>query len=291
MSHLNHHNPIPKLVESLRKTLPLPVRNVSSHILWNWYYLLDFIDKMRGRELDMIPPRHLIYTIGSSFQTVGQEYLKYFQEIGGLKPEDAVLDIGSGVGRMALPLTTYLSAEGRYEGFDIGAAGIRWCQQKITPRYPNFRFHHAVLKNAYYTKEGANAAEYQFPYGDDTFDFAFATSLFTHLLPDAMQNYIAESARVLKPGGRLLATFFLLNDESLGLVSQGQGTQNFVYDYGSYRTTDPRRVEGAIAFPETNVYAQLNQVGLSIEEPVRYGSWCGRGNAFSYQDILVARKL
>jgi SAM-dependent methyltransferase len=281
---------ITAMLEPLRKRLPLPVRNMASHVLWGWYYLWDQVDKVRGRDSGLTPPRHLIYTIGSSFYPVGQEYLGYFKTLGHLTPDEAVLDIGSGVGRMALPLTTYLSPQGRYDGFDIGSAGIRWCQQEITPRYPNFRFQHVALKNAFYTKSGADAAQFRFPYPDSHFDFVFATSLFTHLLPSAMQNYIAESARVLKPGGRLLATFFLLTDEAKTLVAQGKSSQNFIYDRGTYHTTNPHAEEGAIAFPEAAVYAELAKVGLTLEPPVHYGNWCGRSDYLSYQDIIVARK-
>jgi len=290
MSKMNIRSRIATLLDSLRKALPLPVRNLAMRFLWGWYYLLDQVDNIRGRTMEMVPPRHLIYTIGSSFSPVGQEYLGYFKELGRLAPDDIVLDIGSGVGRMALPLTRYLSAHGRYEGFDIGEAGIRWCQQQITPRYPNFRFQHVALKNTFYTTKGTNAADFRFPYLDSTFDFVFATSIFTHLLPDAMQNYIAESVRVLKPGGRLLATFFLLNEESIALVMQGKSSQNFIYDCGSYHTTNPQVAEGAIAFPETEVLAQFAKAGLIVERPIRYGNWCGRADYLSYQDILIARR-
>ena len=42
----------------------------------------------------------------------------------GLKPEHRVLDIGCGVGRVALPLTRYLTS-GTYDGFDIVKRWIR----------------------------------------------------------------------------------------------------------------------------------------------------------------------
>ena len=30
--------------------------------------------------------------------------------------------------------------------------------------------------------------------------------------------------------------------------------------------------------------------GLHITKPIRYGSWCGRKDGLSYQDILIATK-
>ena len=41
-------------------------------------------------------------------------------------------------------------------------------------------------------------------------DVAFLTSVFTHMLPEDVEHYLDELARVLKPGGRTLITWFLL---------------------------------------------------------------------------------
>ena len=48
-----------------------------------------------------------------------------------------MLDVGCGTGRMAVPLTGYLSDE-EYEGFDLMPEVIEWCQENITPDIPTF---------------------------------------------------------------------------------------------------------------------------------------------------------
>ncbi len=45
-----------------------------------------------------------------------------------------------------------------------------------------------------------------------SFDLIIATSIFTHLQPGAAQNYIFQCARFLETGGRLFATFYLLEN-------------------------------------------------------------------------------
>ena len=120
-----------------------------------------------------------------------------------------------GIGRVAIPLTQYLDKDVCYEGFDIVSSGIEWCQEKITWRYPNFHFELVDLHNSYYNPSGtASASDFRFPYEDGSFDFAFSTSVFTHMLPADVEHYLAEASRVLRLGGRLLATFLLLNEES-----------------------------------------------------------------------------
>ena len=95
--------------------------------------LHDRIDSIRGRRDPLTPPRKLVYGIGGSLE-IANQFLNYFRDWGRLLPTDAVLDVGCGIGRMALPLTNYLTPPGRYEGFDIMRANVDWCTSAITPR-------------------------------------------------------------------------------------------------------------------------------------------------------------
>src|SRR5436190_20773342 len=113
--------------------------------------------------------------------------MRHFTALGRLEASHRVLDVGCGCGRMAIPLTRYLDATGSYEGFDIAATAIDYCRRQITPRHPNFRFKVADIHNGTYNPAGrTSAANFAFPYEQGEFDFAFATSVFTHLLPEAM---------------------------------------------------------------------------------------------------------
>ena len=142
-----------------------------------------------------------------------KEFFQYFVQLGGLKPDENVLDVGCGIGRMAVPLTKYL--KGVYEGFDIGPEAIKWCQDNISRRYPKFYFQVADVFNEKYNPGGKyKASEYKFPYDNDAFDFVYLTSVFTHMLPHDMENYLSEISRVLRNNGRCLITYYLLNEES-----------------------------------------------------------------------------
>lgn len=48
--------------------------------------------------------------------------------------------------------------------------------------------------------------------------------------------------------------------------------------------------ESAITFPEPYIRQLFAKFGLSISEPIQFGSWCGRQQFFSYQDIVIAKK-
>lgn len=237
----------------------------------------------------LIPPEELIFVGGGDFERIGKDFFRIFVEYGGLKPNQRVLDVGCGVGRMAVPLTKYPVAQ--YEGFDIVPEGIDWCAKKISRRHPNFHFQRVDIRNKTYNPDGKyTAAEFKFPYESETFDFVFLTSVFTHMLPADMENYLSEISRVLKIGGRMLSSLFLLNFESMKLVHAGISDQDFRCGAGIYRTVDDNDPEAAIAYIEEYVRRLYTENGLDIVEPIHYGYWCGRKKFLSYQDIIVAAK-
>jgi len=239
----------------------------------------------------MVPPRTLHFVGDGDFKTVGQEFRRLFTQYGGLKPEHRVLDVGCGIGRMAVPLTDYLSGAGEYRGFDIVKRGVKWCQANITRRYPKFQFLHSDVKNEFYNPAGVSeASSYRFPYKDCSFDFIFLTSVFTHMFPTDMENYAKEISRVLTKGGTCFVTMFFLNEESESLIEKKLSTQNFVYRLAGCVTADAKNPEAALAFEETYVRSLFGGLGLSIREPIHYGAWCGRKEFLSYQDIVIAVK-
>jgi SAM-dependent methyltransferase len=162
----------------------------------------DMLDALRGSRDRGLPPRRLQVAVGGGdFLAVGQEFRRHFVELGLLAPHHDVLDVGSGSGRMAYALRDWLT--GTYQGFDVVPEAVDWCRREITPRHPNFEFQVADIRSERYNPSGRHeAAEYRFPYEDASFDFAFLTSVFTHLQRPAVDNYVAELARVLRPGGR-----------------------------------------------------------------------------------------
>ena len=232
---------------------------------------------------------------------VGERYVNWFKELCGLRPEESVLDIGCRDGKMAKPLSKYLT--GRYEGFDIDKKEIEFCQKEITSKNSNFNFQVVDLFNGTYNPTGKlPASKFKFPYKDKIFDFIFLTSVFTHMFPKDIEHYISEITRVLKDNGRCLITFFLINDEVRQLmkdidpkllVSSGTHRRGEVMkfiDCGIYNTIDEKIPERAIAYEERIMKSTLKNNGLKVKK-VYYGYWCGRKKNFlSYQDIIIVEK-
>jgi hypothetical protein len=104
--------------------------------------------------------------------------------------------------------------------------------------------------------------------------------------PPDVRNYLEEVSRLLKSDGRCLATFFLLNDEQAALAND----LRFKYGEGEWRYVHEHSPESAVAYDETFVMQLLEKCGLEVEKRI-YGTWSGREDGLSYQDILFIHRL
>jgi SAM-dependent methyltransferase len=251
--------------------------------------LADAVDEALRRRDALTPPRRLNFVGNSDFQATGDEFREHFKRFGQLRESDRVLDIGCGIGRMARVLVPELRPpNGSYDGFDIVGDAIRWCTHHYRATAVPFRFTHVDLYHPEYNPSGTGTAStFTFPYADGSFDLAIATSVFTHLLDDAAERYLAEAARVLAPGGRLFSTWFVIDpelpaDPSKALVS-------FDHERGAALVADPAAPESAVAYRLSWLRGRLLEHGLVLRAPLHRGSWAGLPGPSS-QDIVVAER-
>ncbi len=258
-----------------------------------WVRRLVFLpEDLLSKKSDLKPPKGLIYTGRGDFIGQGNQYVELFKKHGGLKPNSRVLDIGSGIGRVSIPLTNYLTEEAIYEGFDVIELGVNWCETNISAKFPNFHFTYVPLLNDLYRDNGADASSYTFNYKPGYFDFACSISVFTHMLPREVANYFDELEKVMKPGGIIFATFFIINEENSKYMSQNSGF-NFSHKMDGYYLMDAK-VKGAnVAFEEDYLLNEVINTKRFKINTTSYGHWCGRdkSKSFDFQDVLIIEKL
>jgi hypothetical protein len=191
---------------------------------------------------------------------------------------------------MALPLLDYLTT-GSYEGFDIVPSWITWCQAHITRTNPRFRFAFIDVYSKHYNSSGKLTAEaLKFPYDGDVFDCVMLMSVFTHMLPAGIRNYIHELSRVMKPGANAFVTTFLLNEESGAAITNGMSLLAFPHQLGECLVMDEVFPETAIAVPEDQMMSWFSEAGFRVTTAM-YGSWAGRSDRENLHDDLVVQKL
>ena len=250
---------------------------------------------LNGREL--LPPFSMRRIIGESrwqlrgqdFKIQGNHFVQKLIEDAGLRPDSQVLDLGSGCGRIALPLTKVLNSTGTYWGLEPMESLVKWCSRRITRSFRNFQFQHSDIYNKLYNKAGEiRPEEFKLPFNSNQFDLIVATSVFTHLTTGAVKNYAAECSRVLKRGGRLFASFFLLEN---GTRSPDGGI-NFscVLDQGISMVIDPTVPEKAVAYSSDWLLSIFGLQRLQLIPPIRWGAWAGRQPGYSGQDVVIFEK-
>jgi SAM-dependent methyltransferase len=247
------------------------------------------LDRAISDEGYPMPPERGVVMGTPSFRDVGTAFLGYFIEYGELEPEHAVLDIGCGGGRMAAPLLYYLDG-GSYRGFDVHKDSIDWCLEAITPLHQAFDFEFVDLDNPIYNRSDRSAVDFAFPYEDKVFDFAIATSVFTHMFQDEVLNYLRQTFRVLRPGGAFFCTAFLLTPSSMAEMTRNAGAVKFVAEHHGSLINDPERPAGAVAHFAENFFALATMAGF-IPERLLAGQWPGSGAGVTKQDIVLLRKV
>ena len=75
---------------------------------------------MKNLILNLPPKRMINLACDGDFEKIGKGLLQDFIELCGLKPNERVLDVGCGIGRVTIPLIDYyMKDNGYYEGFGI----------------------------------------------------------------------------------------------------------------------------------------------------------------------------
>lgn len=145
--------------------------------------------------LPLPPPYLRVLTAGAAdpdaFLDIGRkaaDEVAGFAEAHGLALGDAdVLEFGCGCGRVARHL---LARRPRLQGCDVNPRLVAWCDENLPGRYQ------------------VNAAAPPAPFPDRSFDLVYALSVFTHLTDEAARAWLKDLARLVRPGGLAMLTFF-----------------------------------------------------------------------------------
>lgn len=126
--------------------------------------------------------------VGGGYKAMGAAQAALMREF---LPEGPVhlIDVGCGSGRLAFALRDETRIT--YTGFDIMPDLVDYAEKKCAR--PDWRFE---------TIDSLNL-----PAEDASADMIVFMSVFTHLKPDEIQTYIEEAMRLLKPGGRIVASY------------------------------------------------------------------------------------
>jgi SAM-dependent methyltransferase len=173
----------------------------------------------------------------SGWEMMGRLQLDFLRE-HGLLPEHYLLDVGCGPLRAGSHFIRYLEA-GHYHGVERRAHVLAAGRDEELPRQ-GLSDKHPVL---------TTMQDFGFDRLGQTFDYALAQSVFTHIDINAMLRCLVNMERALVPGGRFFATIYL-NDrgkQHLETIEQRPGIVTWMdrnpYHYPERLRLDLRRDE------------------------------------------------
>ncbi|MCD6726851.1 MAG: class I SAM-dependent methyltransferase [Solirubrobacteraceae bacterium] len=248
----------------------------------------DAIDLVAGRRDPLVPP-HRLRAHGGDFVAVGDELLSRLVPLAKLRPDDRVLEVGCGAGRLARPLADCLGPGGSYDGLGTGPEALAWCRYAYRDR-PDFAF---TLVEAEERHPLAGAAgdvpNVRLPFADGAFDLVIAAGVVERLAEDRIRILLGEARRVLAVDGRLFATAYLLDDVARGAIAEGSAQPHFAETGGGGAGCEPPSAQIGVAHDEEWLLDRVAEAGFRTAG-IRHGTWVPRDGGLGPQDALVARR-
>ena len=141
-----------------------------------------------------------------SFRGQMRELRQRTAALASIQPGEQVLDVGCGTGTLALEVARRVGSTGRVAGVDPGTQQIARARAKAARHHVPIEFQVGVIE--------------QLPFPDQTFDVVLSTLMLHHLPAPLKRQGLAEIARVLKPGGRLVIADFKHKQERHGRAAR-----------------------------------------------------------------------
>ena len=156
----------------------------------------------QGWRYDLMEQFHDTFSFRGKFRELRQRTANLAQ----LQPGEQVLDVGCGTGTLAMEVARRVGPADRVAGVDPGTQQIARARAKAARRNVPIDFQIGVIE--------------QLAFPDQTFDVVFSTLMMHHLPASLKRQGLAEIARVLKPGGRLVIADFKRKQERQGRAAR-----------------------------------------------------------------------
>lgn len=96
----------------IKKLIPGPLKTLAKSVVPT--SLVDQIEIWTGERDALTPPKRLEFVGAGNFKEHGRLFAQRIRESADLKQDNRILDVGSGVGRIAVGLLNYVTPPARW---------------------------------------------------------------------------------------------------------------------------------------------------------------------------------
>lgn len=205
------------------------------------------------------------------------------KQYGNLNMQQSVLDFGCGTGRVLAGLQNQCR---HAVGFDICERYLEYCRQyQLTTHFNDVRHEE-------YNPNGTVDPDTEYlPFKDNSFDRVVCIAVLNHQDITGATRIIKESLRVVKRGGKIIMTAFLLNSQSRTQIQYGDCAVQFTEKTPEWWVANLSRPYLNCALDETIIRRTIVENKGQIVEPILYGQWRNMNHAPTGHDLLVIRKV
>lgn len=192
----------------------------------------------------------------------------------GYSPGAKMVDIGSGLGRLALGMI-WEFGDVPYLGLEVNPEFTSWCQRYISTDHPSYRFVRLDVENERYNPGGTvRSGQITLPVADADLDIVYMWGVFTNMGPEHVVAYASEIGRMLAPSGRAFLTAWVEPDVAdVSFNPEG---------YGPYEHDGSPLL--VVRYSKKFLDTAFERAGLIVEE------FRHHGGSFPYQSEIYLRK-
>lgn len=239
----------------------------------------------------------------SDYLSLQTSVYPYVKRIGCIKSTSVTLDFGCGFGTLSAAFVLSGNNNGEYFGYDTNSRAINFC----IPAYKddhNFNFfcpskdnttnyitnrRIATAHQAYEQRKKASPslADIKELLGDKEVTCQFSLSVFTHMWPEDATESLRVFGEFSNRETVFINTWLVLDDFATETVRKGTADRKLPIEVGGVWTYSQLNPLVCTAYPLEllhKVYSDAGQTILNID----FGSWSGRENGVTYQDIVVS---
>jgi SAM-dependent methyltransferase len=241
------------------------------------------------------------------FEAAREKELPFLASVAHLNPKCSTLDYGCGLGRLAAAFADSENRFGSYFGWEPEPQALRWLQSA----YENslgFRFDGTQLINNmnYVTNRGNySTVEENFESRSEAvpsvtdllrlmngvkFNLQFSSSVFTHMWSSDIALTLKSFNDVASDNALFVNTWLIVDLYAQTSLDRGEADRILPIEINGALTYSQSNPLVCTAYRQKDVERMYRESGHQILE-ILYGSWSGRSNGVTYQDIVVSKRI